>query len=236
VALTLAVVMTVALGAAPAVAEQSSTGAHAPARVPASAPSVVATAVTGEVRVFDEPGAASPSRVLVNPTKTDGPLVFLVDRAKDGWLEVLLPVKPNGATGWIAARDVALAQNPYRIVVQLTKHRLLVFKGQDRIMSTPAGIGTLSTPTPHGRYYLTQLFQPPDPTGPYGPFAYSLSGFSEVLQTFKGGDAIIGIHGTNQPELVGKDVSHGCIRVKNAVIRKLAAVLPLGTPVEIRKR
>lgn len=42
------------------------------------------------------------------------------------------------------------------------------------------------------------------------------------------------IHGTNQPETIGRDVSHGCIRVHNDVIRGLARLLPLGTPVEIR--
>jgi lipoprotein-anchoring transpeptidase ErfK/SrfK len=49
-----------------------------------------------------------------------------------------------------------------------------------------------------------------------------------------GGDAIIGIHGTNKPKLVGQDVSAGCIRIKNEDIRTLARRLPLGTPVQIR--
>jgi lipoprotein-anchoring transpeptidase ErfK/SrfK len=55
-----------------------------------------------------------------------------------------------------------------------------------------------------------------------------------VLETFQGGDAIIGIHGTNQPDLVGKDVSHGCIRMRNDQITRLSKILPLGTPVSIR--
>ena len=203
---------------------------------PTRAPSVVAKAVTSTVPVYDEPGSAAPSRVLANPTVTDGELVFLVDRATDGWLQVLLPVKPNGSTGWIRASDVALSSNPYRIVVNLDKHRLSVFSGERRVLKKPVGIGTEQTPTPHGRYYVTQLFEPPNPGGPYGPYAYSLSGFSEVLETFQGGDAIIGIHGTNRPDLVGKDVSHGCIRLRNPAVTKLAAMLPLGTPVVIKGR
>jgi lipoprotein-anchoring transpeptidase ErfK/SrfK len=199
-------------------------------------PSVVAKAMTSSVPVFDEPGAAAPSRVLANPTITDGELVFLVDQVREGWLQVLLPVKPNGSTGWIQASDVALSSNPYRIVVDLERHRLSVFDGKRRVLRKPVGIGTEQTPTPKGRYYVTQLFEPPNPDGPYGPYAYSLSGFSEVLETFQGGDAIIGIHGTNRPDLVGKDVSHGCIRLRNPAVTRLAALLPLGTPVAIKGR
>jgi lipoprotein-anchoring transpeptidase ErfK/SrfK len=131
---------------------------------------------------------------------------------------------------------VALAQNPYRIVVHLGKHRLDVFNGEQRVLRKPVGIGTEATPTPKGRYYVTQLYEPPNPGGAYGPFAYALSGFSEVLETFQGGDPIIGIHGTNRPDLVGQDVSHGCIRLRNAAVTRLAAMLPLGTPVEIEAR
>ena len=84
-------------------------------------------------------------------------------------------------------------------------------------------------------YYLKELLEPPDPNGAYGPYAYGLSGFSNnpELANFNGGDGIIGIHGTNQPDKIGSDVSHGCIRVSNEVITEMAASLPLGTPVEI---
>ena len=74
---------------------------------------------------------------------------------------------------------------------------------------------------------------PPDGNGPYGTHAYGLSGFSETLDSFNGGDGVIGIHGTNDPGSLGTDVSHGCIRVANDVIDEMATFLPLGTPVEI---
>jgi lipoprotein-anchoring transpeptidase ErfK/SrfK len=200
-----------------------------------TAPAVVAHAVAAQVPVFAAPGDATPVTTLANPTATDGQLVFLIDGlAQGGWLEALLPVKPNGTTGWIRASDVELASNPYRIVVRLRSHRVTVFKKDDVVLRAPVAVGKQQTPTPGGRYYLTQLFEPPNPAGPYGPFAYSLSGFSEVLETFRGGDAIIGIHGTNQPDLVGKDVSHGCIRMTNNQITRLSRILPLGTPVSIR--
>src|SRR6202035_1925160 len=103
------------------------------------------------------------------------------------------------------------------------------------VLRAPVGVGKQNTPTPGGGYYLTQLFAPPDPNGAYGPYAYSLSGYSNVLTTFQGGDAIIGLHGTNRPDLLGHDVSSGCIRMNNVAITALAHVLPLGTPVTITK-
>jgi lipoprotein-anchoring transpeptidase ErfK/SrfK len=146
---------------------------------------------------------------------------------------VLLPVRPNGTTGWIHSGDVVLSNDPYRITVELGRHRVTVTNKGRLILRTPVGIGKASTPTPGGGYYLTQLFAPADPSGPYGPFAYSLSGYSNVLTTFQGGDAIIGLHGTNRPDLLGHDVSSGCIRMSNDAITKLAHLLPLGTPVVI---
>ena len=101
------------------------------------------------------------------------------------------------------------------------------------MIDTTVAIGTGETPTPIGAFYLTELLRPPDPDGPYGPFAYGLSGFSESLDSFNGGPGIIGIHGTNAPELLGRDVSHGCVRVGNNVISEMATFLPLGTPVLI---
>ena len=72
-----------------------------------------------------------------------------------------------------------------------------------------------------------------DATSAYGPFALGLSGYSEVLSEFGGGDGQIGIHGTDDPSTIGQAVSHGCIRVPNDVITRLNEVLPLGTPVVI---
>lgn len=195
--------------------------------------SVVAQAVTAQVPVFDRPGSAATSRTLSNPTKTAGQLVFLVDQIQHGWFKVLLPVRPNGSTGWIRASDARLSTDPYRVVVALKTHQLTLYALNKVVLRDPVGIGTKETPTPGGRYYLTQLFRPPNPDGAYGPYAYSLSGFSNVLQSFEGGDAIIGLHGTNQPQFVGHDVSHGCIRLTNDAITQLAALLPLGTPVQI---
>jgi lipoprotein-anchoring transpeptidase ErfK/SrfK len=195
---------------------------------------IVAAASVPSVGVYPTPGASAPALALSNPNQYHGKLVLLVSGLRpDGWLQVLLPIRPNGSTGWIHAGDVVLSNDPYRVVVQLGLHRVTVTNRGKVTLRTPVGIGKSQTPTPGGGYYLTQLFAPPDPGGAYGPFAYSLSGYSNVLTSFKGGEAIIGLHGTNHPELLGHDVSSGCIRMSNEAIASLAHVLPLGTPVTI---
>jgi lipoprotein-anchoring transpeptidase ErfK/SrfK len=113
---------------------------------------------------------------------------------------------------------------------------LTVTEGEREVLRAPVGVGTTDTPTPGGRYYLKELLQPPTPDGPYGPYAYGLSGFSNVLTSFAGGEGVIGIHGTDAPDLVGTDVSNGCLRLANDVVVRLVEEvgLPLGTPVVIR--
>jgi lipoprotein-anchoring transpeptidase ErfK/SrfK len=74
-----------------------------------------------------------------------------------------------------------------------------------------------------------------DPTGPYGQYAFGLSAFSNVLCHFGGGPREIGLHGTDEPQLLGTSMSHGCIRVNNSIIGRLAGILPLGTPVVIAR-
>lgn len=193
----------------------------------------VATASKPQVPVFPSAGAATPTTTLANPTESGGPLVFLVEQRQADWVRVQLPIRPNGSTGWVRVGDVTLAANPYRIDIALGAHRLVVHKGDKVVADDPIGVGTSSTPTPGGKYYIKELLKPPNPNGAYGPYAYGLSGFSNVLNDFAGGDGVIGLHGTNDPSTIGRDVSHGCIRLNNDDIRALVAMLPLGTPVHI---
>ena len=199
---------------------------------------VVASALGASVTALVEPdeGAAVVGE-FANPIPSGAPLVFQAVSADvtldDEWIEVHLPMRPNGSTGWVRGDAVALSATPYRLVIDTSDHRLDVFRDGALELSTTIGVGTGATPTPLGRFYLAELLQPPDPGGAYGPFAFGLSGYSEVLESFNGGDGIVGIHGTNEPQLLGTDVSHGCVRVDNDVIIRLAETVPVGTPVDI---
>ena len=202
---------------------------------------VVATAKVPAVAVFPNPGDGQPAQTLQNPTKPYGTeLVFVVKEQTPDWLLVHLPVRPNGSTGWIRASDVDMTTHEFRMVIELGAHRLTVWNGDEVFADEPIAVGTRDTPTPGGLYYTKELLQPIDrqgnliPNGPYGPYAYGLSGFSEVLYDFAGGDGVIGIHGTNDPSSIGRDASHGCIRLSNEAITRLATTLPIGVPVEIR--
>jgi lipoprotein-anchoring transpeptidase ErfK/SrfK len=124
--------------------------------------------------------------------------------------------------------------NGYRLVIRLRRHELHLWRGSDLVAMYPVAVGTRSTPTPRGLFYIVELLEPPSSDGSYGPFSFGLSAHSQVLQRFGGGDGRVGLHGTDQPQLIGSDVSHGCIRLSNAAVRRLARILPLGTPVYIR--
>ncbi len=176
---------------------------------------------------------------LANPIASGTPLVVQVVPGSAGspdgeWLEVLLPVEPNGTTGWVRKSEVQLSSTPYRIYVDRASYSLQVYDQGQLWIDTTIAVGTGDTPTPVGDFYLLELLKPPNPKGDYGPYAFGLSGFSEVLDGFAGADtAVIGIHGTNDPSVLGTDVSHGCIRVENSVITEMATAVPLGTPVRI---
>lgn len=195
---------------------------------------LVATSVVAEIDAYASPDSdAEVSHTLDHPTERGVPRVFLVEERRDGWLKVLLPVRPNGSTGWIREDEVELAWNPYRIHVDLEDFQLTIHREEELVLEAPIGYGDEDTPTPGGRYYITELLQPPDPNGVYGTYAFGLSGFSDVHLSFAGGEGVIGIHGTNEPDSIGSTVSNGCIRVHNDVVSEMATFLPLGTPVTI---
>jgi lipoprotein-anchoring transpeptidase ErfK/SrfK len=222
--------------------------------VKAAAPdylSYVATAksTVTQVAVYDSPGAAEPSRKLDNPWLVDPQVptskvtqVFLVKEQRPNWVQVLLPVRPNGSTGWVKASDVKITSNPFAIKVSLGEHTITVTNGPQIIYTGKVAVGATDpplpdtgkpTPTPTGEYYLRVLLQAPDPNTVYGPFAYGLSSHSDTLDEFAGGDAEIGIHGNNDASVLGTNATHGCVRMDNAAITMLSKQLPLGTPVDI---
>jgi len=228
-------------------------GDHAPARtvahagqavlvrpvrvLPKLAPgtSVVAQSTVPVLPVYSHRGAARPVLGLKTPNASGSPIALLVKRFASDWIEVYLPVRPNGSTGWIHTVDTQLGADPYRVVVDLTSYELTVTNANRVVMRAPVGVGRALTPTPSGLYFVTDLLQPTDPTGPYGPYALGLSAHSTVLNEFEGGNGQIGIHGTDDPGGIGSSVSHGCVRVTNDVITFLAHRIPLGTPVLLKR-
>jgi hypothetical protein len=195
--------------------------------------SVVAEAAVPRVPVFPRPDAREPFVRLDREGGFGEPRVFLVREERDGWLRALLPMEPNGSMGWLRARDVTLSDHTYRIRVDLGTRRLTVFDAGRVVLREAVAVGQPGAPTPTGLFFTTVLVEPDDPSGPYGRYAYGLSAYSEVYDEFAGGDGQVAIHGTNAPSLIGQAVSHGCIRMENPAITRLARTVPLGTPVRI---
>ena len=201
---------------------------------PPAGVSLVAKVIVPTIAVYRRPRAGRPRLRLHSITPAGSTRVLLVRARRAGWIEVWLPIRPNGSHGWVHASDVALARDDWRVSIRLRVHRLLVLRDAHRVWSMPTADGAGATPTPTGRFFVTELLRQPDPLGPYGPWVFALSAFSPVLTHFRGGDGEVGIHGTDKPSLLGHDVSHGCIRVGNENIERLAHVLPLGTPIDVR--
>jgi lipoprotein-anchoring transpeptidase ErfK/SrfK len=214
------------------------TGDLGPGGSNASAPRyrhIVARVRGSSINVYRSKGASSPSTTLSSPNLDGAPVVFLVKSRTKKWARVFLPTRPNGSEGWIRLSQVKLTGHSYRVRINLDRHRLTAWNGPKLMLSTPIGVGRAVTPTPVGTYYITELLKQPDPAGLYGPYAFGLSAHSDVLNEFAGRDGVLGIHGTNYPQGIGTDVSHGCIRLSNDAITKLAHTLPVGTPVVIRR-
>jgi len=208
---------------------------QADAAASGAATSVVAQAIGRTVTVHRTPTAGNILVVFVNPGRFGEQRVFLVKSRRPGWEQIYLPLRPNGSTGWVEDRNVELALDDYAVNVSLSARKVTVYKDGVLIDSFQAAIGTSATPTPRGHFYIDELLVQPNPGGVYGPYAFGLSAFSDVLFGFGGGPGQIGLHGTNDPAGIGTGVSHGCIRLDNAEITKLAHLLPLGTPVDITR-
>lgn len=150
------------------------------------------------------------------------------------WYRVALPMRPNGAHGFVMARDVRVVRVVTRIVVDLSERRLTLFRSGQPVIRSVVAVGSPSTPTPTGRYYVNQRLLASDPAGPWGPGAIGISAFSEVLTDWPQGGPIA-IHGTNDPSSIGSAASHGCVRVPNGTLRRMLAATPAGTPAVIRE-
>ena len=186
---------------------------------------------------------ASPSkhsRVLgyLGLTTQDGTSELMLEQQRvlvrgSWWVQVRLPLRPAGQLGWVAQRVLGAPQRvDTYVVVSTEKMTLTLYRNGKAIFSTRVGTGKASTPTPHGQFYIRDRLTGFPPGSIYGPLAFGTSALSNVETDWPGG-GVIGIHGTDEPSLIPGHPSHGCIRVPNWEIVKLARLLPIGTPVTI---
>jgi lipoprotein-anchoring transpeptidase ErfK/SrfK len=188
----------------------------------------------GDTEVHTGPAADSPATDL--PATWHGATLTLpVLDAIPGWLDVRLPGRPNGATGWVASDVVTLDRTPYHIVIDLAARRLELYQQAKLVLDAPAGIGTAQYPTPVGHFFVALFAQSPGPE--WGPFVIVTSAHSDTITDWEdSGDALVAIHGPlgDDAEIgtTGAAISHGCIRLHVPDLDQLRAV-PVGTPVDV---
>ena len=164
-------------------------------------------------------------------------LVLLLNEQRDAggrqWVQVLLAKLPNGTTGWVPRTALDNFQVVYtHLVVDREAFTAILYRKDVEVFHASVGVGRPSAPTPAGDFYVREeLRNFGDPF--YGPVAFGTSGRSATLTDWPGG-GFIGIHGTNEPQLLPGRVSHGCVRMRNRDILRLAKLMPLGTPVTIK--
>ena len=163
-----------------------------------------------------------------------------------GGTDVVLALKRSGnwthvrysglgrRTGWVPSSAISRPRlNRTWIVIDKRTKRLRAYRDGRLLLKARVGIGAVGSPTPGGRFYIRERLVPSNPNGIYGVLAFGLSAYSRHRTDWPGGGQV-GIHGTNQPELIPGRISNGCIRLRNADVRRLGRIVRRGTPVRIR--
>jgi hypothetical protein len=185
--------------------------------------------------VYARPVPVAPFTTLEATTILGTPrVVRVIEGPIDGWLRVALPIRPNGTEGWVQADGLTLFKVDRRVEIDLSDRTLVVVDADGVLLETSVAVGSATSPTPTGSFFITDSVITGNEYGPWGPWAFGLSARSDVITEFNGGDGIIGIHGTNRPSSIGSAASLGCVRVPNDIALELGGILSAGVPVEIR--
>jgi hypothetical protein len=153
---------------------------------------------------------------------------------EQAWLKIRIPGRPNGRTGWVREQQLSsLKTIETHLTIDRRRFTATLRKRGKKIWSSRIGVGAPGTITPKGRFWIRERLRNLGGSPIYGPWAFGTSAYSDTLTDWPGG-GVVGIHGTNQPHLIPGRPSHGCIRVPNAKISRLARIMPIGTPVHIK--
>jgi hypothetical protein len=188
--------------------------------------------------VYRAPSSSAGRVTRLRAYTEDGrPEVYLALRLRtdaDGqeWVQIRVPMRPNGTLGWVRREQLGpLHSVRTQLRVNRGMLRATLYRSGRAIWTSRIGVGKRGTSTPAGHFYIRdKLTKYASPF--YGPVAFGTSAYSRLSDWPKGG--VVGIHGTSEPYLIPGRVSHGCIRVPNVAIQRLARLMPIGTPVLIR--
>jgi len=188
--------------------------------------------------VRTQPSASARKVTTLDTRTSDGTQnIVLVLTGKDvtsrqTWYRVRLPILPNNSTGWVQASYLGELYNVNtHLYVDRARMRATLTRNGVPVFRTIVGVGRSMWPTPRGEFYIRdKMTSFANPV--YGPIAFGTSARSAVLTDWPGG-GFVGVHGTNEPGILPGHVSHGCIRMPNPSILKLARLMPVGTPLTV---
>jgi lipoprotein-anchoring transpeptidase ErfK/SrfK len=169
-------------------------------------------------------------------TEFGSPITLAVASQRGRWLGVVTTHLPNGRLGWVDPQEsrVRTSTTRVRVVVDLSARRLVVRRGGEVVRRMTVAIGRASSPTPVGRFAVTDKLPGSRYGSYYGCCILALSAHQPNLPPgWTGGDRIA-VHGTNDPSSIGGAVSAGCPRASAGDMRFLMRVVPLGAPVVVR--
>ncbi len=210
-----------------------------PRQTPAPVPRWLVAKAVGPVVAYAAPSTSAAVRQRFNRLNVNNyPAVFLVRSVRQvggtTWYDVWLPIRPNESHGWVKEGSVAIYTTTAKIVIHLSQHRLFVYRRGLLVGTFTVAVGMPQLPTPTGIFYVNEKLRPPSPGGPYGVLALGLSAYQPRLPNWPQGGPVA-IHGTNQDALIGQSISHGCVRMHNADVLEVSALVPTGSPVVIVK-
>jgi lipoprotein-anchoring transpeptidase ErfK/SrfK len=242
--LTLAVLGAAAVGFA-IYALVSSSGGGAQANDKPLAPAVAArrgiyqelAALTAPHEAYTAPGGHRLRWITatrpITREQTVLPILQTSSHGSAQWLQVELPGRPNGLTGWIQSSGTKIEYTRWRLVVNTGARRVYAYDGSHLMRSFSVVVGAPSTPTPRGRFFVEESVAEPRSAVGY-PYALALSARSNVFQEFDGGPGQIALHGLdNVGGTPGTAASHGCVRLTTGDISWLAHRINPGVPVII---
>jgi hypothetical protein len=224
-------------------------GALLPAAASAAAPTAVSLSNEVTLTTWAHPEGVGPIYVIpdtsapriaeVHLYDADGfPEVYpllrsYINAEGQEWVRVRIPGRPNGRTGWMLRELLgSFHHTHWRIVVDLSERRMMVYYAGRPLRIFPVGVGKPSTPTPTGHFWIDESFKLSNPSNPYWPYALGTSDYSTLPNW--AGEGVVGIHGPyGEPQKIPGDPSHGCIRMLAPDIAWLGPRVTLGTPVDV---
>jgi lipoprotein-anchoring transpeptidase ErfK/SrfK len=152
------------------------------------------------------------------------------------WLAVTEPGVAGNHAVWVDARAGGLrySRTPLELDVDLSERTLTVRRGDVVLRRTSIGVGAVDSPTPTGRFAVTDKLAGPKFSAAYGCCILALSAIQPNLPRGWSGGNRVAIHGTPSASDFGQAVSAGCVHAPDSDLRWLMRVVPLGTPVVIR--